>query len=97
MLGDENPQMGALAPQPTGPPPPVGLMFYTDDVDALFKKATDHGAKALQPPTDMFWGDRYGKFLDPFGHQWSIATHIKDVSPQEMEKGAAEWAKKNKS
>jgi PhnB protein len=97
MLGDENPQMGALAPQTNGPAPPCSLMFYTDDVDALFKKATAHGSKALQPPMDMFWGDRYGKFLDPFGHQWGIATHIKDVSPQEMEKGAAEWAKKSQS
>jgi PhnB protein len=96
MLGDENPQMGAIAPQPGGPPPPVGLMFYVEDVDGFFKKAVANGAKSLMPPTDMFWGDRYGKFMDPFGHMWSVATHIKDVSPEEMAKGAAEWAKKAK-
>jgi len=95
MLGDENPQMGAVAPQPNGPPPPVGLMFYVEDVDALFNLAISKGAKALMPPTDMFWGDRYGKFLDPFGHLWSVATHIKDVPPEEMAKGAEEWSRKN--
>jgi PhnB protein len=94
MLGDENPKMGALAPQPNGPPPPAGLMFYVEDVDALFKKAVACGAKSLMPPTDMFWGDRYGKFLDPFGHLWAVATHQKDVPPEEMAKAAAEWAKK---
>jgi uncharacterized glyoxalase superfamily protein PhnB len=96
MLGDENPQMGAVAPQPNGPPPPASVMFYTEDVDALFKKAVAKGAKGLMPPMDMFWGDRYGKFLDPFGHLWGVATHKKDVSPEEMAKGAEEWAKKNR-
>ena len=96
MLGEENPQMGALGPQQNGPPPPASVMFYVDDVDTLFKKAAAHGAKNLQPPTDMFWGDRYAKFLDPFGHLWGIATHIRDVSPEEMAKAATEWAKKNK-
>jgi PhnB protein len=96
MLGEENPQMGALGPQQNGPPPPASVMFYVDDVDGLFEKAAAHGAKSLQPPTDMFWGDRYAKFLDPFGHLWGIATHIRDVSPEEMAKAATEWAKKNK-
>jgi uncharacterized glyoxalase superfamily protein PhnB len=95
MLADENPQMGAVAPQLNGPPPPVGLMFYSDNVDALYHLALSRGAKGLMPPTDMFWGDRYGKFLDPFGHLWSVATHIKDVSPAEMAKGAEEWSRKN--
>lgn len=97
MIGEENPQMGAFGPPQNGPPPPAGVMFYVEDVDGLFKTAVAHGAKSLQPPTDMFWGDRYGKFLDPFGHLWAIATHIRDVPPEEMDKGAAEWAKKNKS
>jgi uncharacterized glyoxalase superfamily protein PhnB len=70
-------------------------MFYVEDVDALFNRAVSKGAKGLMPPMDMFWGDRYGKLLDPFGHQWSVATHIKDVSPEDMAKGAAEWAKKD--
>jgi PhnB protein len=97
MLGDENPQAGAVAPQPNAPPPPVGVMLYDEDVDALYKKALAHGAKGLLTPTDMFWGDRYGKFLDPFGHLWSVATHTKDVSPDEMAKGATEWAKQQKA
>jgi PhnB protein len=97
MLGDENPQMGALAPQAHGPPPPASVMFYVEDVDALFNKAVAKGAKGLMPPMDMFWGDRYGKFVDPFGHLWGVATHKKDVSPEEMAKGAAEWAKKAKA
>jgi uncharacterized glyoxalase superfamily protein PhnB len=93
MLGEEYPEMGVLAPQPNVLPP-VGVMYYVPDVDALYKKAVAKGAKALMPPMDMFWGDRYGKFADPFGHQWAVATHLKDVSPEEMAKGAAEWAKK---
>ena len=64
------------------------VMFYTDDVDATFKKAVDAGAKTDQPPTDMFWGDRMANITDPFGHNWAIATHTEDVSPEEMEKRA---------
>jgi uncharacterized glyoxalase superfamily protein PhnB len=94
MLGEEHPQMGVLAPQ-ANTAPPVAVMYYVPDVDALFNKAVSKGAKPLMPPMDMFWGDRYGKFADPFGHHWSVATHIKDVSPADMAKGAAEWAKKN--
>ena len=93
MLGDENPQMGALAPQPSGGPPPSGVMVYVPDVDATFNKAVAKGAKGMMPPMDMFWGDRYGKFIDPFGHLWGVATHKKDVSPEEMAKGAAAWGK----
>ena len=93
MLGDENPQMGAVAPQPTATPPPASVMLYVDDVDAVFNKAVGKGAKSMMPPMDMFWGDRYGKFIDPFGHLWGVATHKKDVSPAEMAKGAAEWGK----
>src|SRR5437867_12415574 len=60
MLGDENPQIGAVAPQPTATPPPASVMLYVDDVDAVFKKAVGKGAKSMMPPMDMFWGDRYG-------------------------------------
>lgn len=95
MLGDENPAMGALAPAMDGPAPPAGLMYYVENVDALYKTALTHGAKGLLAPTDMFWGDRYGKFLDPFGHLWSVATHTKDISPEEAKKGAEEWARKH--
>ena len=94
MLGDENPQMGAVAPQ-SGAPPSTSVMVYVSDVDAIFNKAVAKGAKGTMPPMDMFWWDRYGKFIDPFGHQWGVATHTKDVSPEEMAKGAAAWGQKN--
>jgi PhnB protein len=93
MLGDECPEMGALAPKPGGPPPPRSIMLYVTDVDATFAKALSKGATGTMPPTDMFWGDRYGKFMDPFGHLWGVATHTRDVSPEECAKAAAEWGK----
>ena len=92
MLGDENPQMGAVAP-PAGAPPSSSVMVYVQDVDAIFNKAIAKGAKGTMPPMDMFWGDRYGKFIDPFGHLWGVATHKKDVSPEDMARGAAAWGK----
>jgi PhnB protein len=90
MLGDENPQMGAMAPSGTGYPP-ASVMIYVEDVDTLYNKALAKGAKSLMPPTDMFWGDRYGKFVDPFGHLWGVATHTKDVTPEVCAKAMAEW------
>ena len=84
MLSDENPDRGAVAPTGTGRS--ASLMFYTADVDAVFKRAIDAGAKSIEAPTDMFWGDRMGNLMDPFGHQWAIATHKEDVSPEEMQK-----------
>ena len=92
MLGDENPQMGAVAPQ-TGTPPSNSVMVYVPDADAIFNKAVAKGAKGMMPPMDMFWGDRYAKFIDPFGHLWGIATHKRDVPPEEMGKAMAEWGK----
>ena len=65
-------------------------MLYVDNVDGVFKQAVSAGAKAEQPPSDMFWGDRYGKLTDPFGHVWSIATHVEDVSPEDMAERAKE-------
>jgi PhnB protein len=67
----------------------TSIMFYTDDVDQVFKRAVAAGAKAEMPPADMFWGDRMGNIVDPFGHKWAIATHKEDVSPEEMEKRMA--------
>src|SRR5262249_42758052 len=93
MLGDENPQMGAFAPQSGGPMPPRSVMIYVQDVDATFNKALSKGAKSLMPPADMFWGDRYGKFYDPFGHLWGVATHTKDVSPEDCKTAMAAWGK----
>lgn len=93
MLGDEAPQFGATAPQTVGGTP-VGLFIYSENVDKAYAKAIAAGATSEQPPTDMFWGDRYCKFSDPFGHKWSIATHIEDVSPKEMKRrGDEEFAK----
>jgi len=93
MLGDENPQMGAFAPQPDGKMPSSSVMIYVDDADATINKAIAHGAKSMMPVMDMFWGDRYGKFLDPFGHLWGVATHTRDVSPEECARAMAEWGK----
>lgn len=90
MLGDENPQMHYLSPLSLNAPSPVSIMLYVGDVDALFQQAVALGAKGEMPPMDMFWGDRYAKFVDPFGHSWSVATHQKDLSPAEMERAAAE-------
>jgi len=66
----------------------LSLHLYLDNVDAAFKRAVDAGARSLMPPADMFWGDRYSKVVDPFGHVWGIATHIKDVSPAECAEAA---------
>lgn len=85
MLSDENPDRGAVAPS-AGGGRSASLMFYTEDVDGVFKRAIDLGATSIETPTDMFWGDRMGNLKDPFGHQWAIATHKEDVSPEEMQK-----------
>ncbi len=89
MLADEFPDMGCVSPQSIGGTP-VTIHLYVDDVDAAFKQATDAGCEVAMPVTDMFWGDRYGKLTDPFGHHWSIATHTEDLSPEEIGKRAAE-------
>ncbi|HTU46426.1 MAG TPA: VOC family protein [Bryobacteraceae bacterium] len=67
---------------------PVSIFLYVEDVDSVFKQAVDAGAKPDMPPQDMFWGDRFGKLTDPFGHLWALATHIEDVAPEEMGKRA---------
>jgi PhnB protein len=91
MIGDEFAGM-SVAPAPASLHP-FSLFVYTGDVDAMFNTAVQAGAKADMPPSDMFWGDRYGKFTDPFGHQWGIATHKEDVAPEEMQRRAEEWNK----
>jgi PhnB protein len=83
MLTDEMPEHGALGPNSLKGSP-VTIHLYVDDVDAFAARAVSAGAKTTMPVTDMFWGDRYGQFEDPFGHRWSIATHVRDVSPAEM-------------
>jgi uncharacterized glyoxalase superfamily protein PhnB len=89
-LGDESPDMGARSPQALGGSP-VSLNIYTEDCDAMFKKAIAAGGTVKMPLDNMFWGDRYGKITDPFGHEWGIATHVEDVSEAEMEKRGKEW------
>ena len=89
MLVDEFPEWGSKSPATLGGTP-VAIHLYVADADAAFAQAVAAGATVRMPLADMFWGDRYGVVIDPFGHQWSIATHIKDMSPQEMaEAGAA--------
>lgn len=82
MLSDEFPDHGNLGPNSRGGTT-VGLLIYTDDVDSAFKTAIDAGAAETTPVTDQFWGDRMGTLTDPFGHKWSIATHVEDVPHEE--------------
>lgn len=84
MLFDEVPEWGSRSPQ-TLKGTPVILHMYVNDVDAAMAQAVAAGATQTMPATDMFWGDRYGQVTDPFGHQWSLATHVRDVSPEEMQ------------
>jgi PhnB protein len=83
MLMDDMPDCGALGPIALKGSP-VTLHLYVTDVDAVFARAIAAGATERMPVTDMFWGDRYGQIEDPFGHRWSIATHQRDVTPEEM-------------
>jgi len=93
MMCEENAEMGARSPQTLGGSP-ANLFLYVEDVDTAYKRAVDAGATATMPPQDMFWGDRYGKLIDPFGHEWSIATHVEDVTPAQMaERAQAAFAK----
>ena len=83
MLNDEMPSYGALSPL-SGGSSSVTIHIYTPNVDAAFQRATDAGAKVTMPLMDQFWGDRYGIVTDPYGHKWSLAAHVKDMSPEEM-------------
>lgn len=89
MLADEFPEMGAVAPG-AGGGHSVSFLVYVPDVDAAFARALAAGAKAVRPVQDQFYGDRSGTLEDPFGHQWTLATHVEDVSPEEMERRARE-------
>ncbi len=88
MLADEFPEMGAVAPR-AGGGHSVSFLVYVPDVDAAFARALAAGAKAVRPVQDQFYGDRSGTLEDPFGHQWTLATHVEDVSPEEMERRAS--------
>lgn len=89
MLNDEMPEMGALSPLSSGGSS-VTIHVYTPNVDAAFERATKAGAKVTMPLADQFWGDRYGIVKDPYGHQWSLAAHVKDLSPQELKRAMTE-------
>ena len=85
MLNEEMPEWGAFGPKSLKGSA-VTIHLYVENADAVFEQAVAAGAKVTMPLDDMFWGDRYGKVEDPFGHQWSIGTHVRDVSPEEMQK-----------
>ena len=89
MLSDEFPEMKSLSPTTIGGTP-VSLYLYVEDVDKTFNLAVAEGGKSLFPVQDRFYGDRHGSIQDPFGHIWSIATHIKDLTEEEMKKAAEE-------
>jgi PhnB protein len=95
MMGDENPQKGCKSAQTLGGSP-ISFYLYVEDVDAAFKKAISAGAKEVMPLVDMFWGDRCGVVADPFGYQWMFATHVKDMTPDEIKKGAQQFYSQNK-
>ncbi|HEV3024895.1 MAG TPA: VOC family protein [Pirellulales bacterium] len=85
MLADEFPEMGATSPTTLGGTP-VGIMLYVENVDAMNERAIAAGAKVLKPLADQFYGDRSATLSDPYGHQWTIATHKEDVSSEEMQR-----------
>ena len=83
MLASEFPDMDALSPKTVGGTP-VSLMVYVDDVDAVFARAVEEGAEVVRPVENQFYGDRAGRIRDPFGHEWTLATHVEDVAPEEL-------------
>jgi PhnB protein len=84
MLVDEMPEHGALGPKSLKGSP-VTIHLYVENADATVERAVKAGAKVTMPVADMFWGDRYGQLEDPFGHHWSVGTHVRDVSMEEMQ------------
>jgi PhnB protein len=94
MIGEEHPQQSSCKSVETLGGSPVSLYVYLENVDQAFRRALEAGAKSQMDVADMFWGDRVGTVQDPFGYNWSLATHTRDLSPQEIQKGAeAEFAK----
>lgn len=88
MLADENSQMDVLSPQSVGGVA-SSLLVYLENVDAVVQKAVDAGARLIRPVQNQFYGDRSGTISDPFGHHWTVATHVEDVTPEEMKKRMA--------
>ena len=94
MLSDEFPDRGVVSPQTLGGSP-VNLYLYVADADAAFAQAVRQGATRLRPVTTEFWGDRMGQFVDPFGHQWTVAPRVEEVSDEETVRRGEEWVKEN--
>ena len=92
MLVDEMPEWGSLGPNSLKGSP-VTIHLYVEDADRFVERAAKAGAKVTMPVSEQFWGDRYGKLDDPFGHHWSVATHVRDVGPEEMKKAMKEMEK----
>jgi len=92
MLVDEMPEWGALGPKALKGSP-VTIHLYVDDADKFVERAAKAGAKVTMPVAEQFWGDRYGKLEDPFGHHWSVATHVRDVGPEDMKKAMKDMEK----
>lgn len=91
MLADEHPDQGFRSPTSIGGTG-VGIMIYVEDADRCFAAAVERGATVVEPLQNKFYGDRSAQVTDPFGHFWTIATHVEDVPPEEMERRAKEWA-----
>jgi len=96
MLSDEWPDMQALGPNRRGGAT-TSFVIYGPDCDAAYARAVQAGAKGDRPPADQFWGDRMGTVVDPFGHKWTLGTHIEDVSPEEMQKRMEAWSKEQQA
>lgn len=90
MLSQENLQWGMKSAETIGGSP-VSLHVYVEDCDAVFKQAIEAGCTEIMPVTDMFWGDRYGKVIDPYGFQWGVATHTEDLTEEELQKRGEQW------
>ena len=88
-LSDVFPGMSAAPAE--GAPPSSSIFLYTNNVDEVFNRAVAEGCKVTMPLADMFWGDRFGKLVDPFGHHWGLAQHVEDVAPEEMKRRSEEW------
>jgi PhnB protein len=89
-LTDESPEMGTKSPQTLGGTA-ASLYLYVEDVDKAFQRAIDAGGKTSMPVADMFWGDRFGSFADPYGHTWGLSTRKQDLTEQEIEKAAQDF------
>jgi PhnB protein len=93
-LNDEYPDFGVKSPLDLGGSP-ITLHLYVEDVDAVFQQAVDAGAEVLMPVADCFWGDRYGMLRDPFGHRWSVASRLEDLSPADLQERAKSFSANN--